>query len=78
MGGLPFKSSILPLFKHACGEQQLAKLATKRSAGVAPEVNLGECTSCTPVPSVNKASRSGFETLRRCHQKSKTGILVAL
>ena len=36
----------------------------KRSAGVAPEVNL---------QSVNKAAHSAFETQRRCHQKSKTG-----
>ena len=32
-----------------------AMLATKRLAGVAPEVNLRECVTCTPLPSVNKA-----------------------
>ena len=35
---------------------------------VAPEVNLGE--------SMNKAAHSGFETQRRRHQKSKTGVSV--
>ena len=30
-------------------------LAAKKTAGVAPEVNLRECTSHTPLPSVNKA-----------------------
>ena len=30
-----------------------------------------------PLPSVNKASHSDFETQGRCHQKSKTGVSVA-
>ena len=30
-----------------------------------------------PPPSVNKAVHSGLETLRRRHQKSKTGVSVA-
>ena len=63
VGGLPFKSSILPLLKHACGEQQVAAmLAVKRSAGVTPEVNLREHVSCTPLSSANKAAHSSFET----------------
>ena len=41
-----------------------------------PEVNLKEHTSHTPLPSVNKAALSGFETQRRRHQKSKTGVSV--
>ena len=36
-------------------ESSAAMLATKRSAGVAPEVNLGECISPTPLPRTNKA-----------------------
>ena len=36
-GGLSFDSGILPLLKHACGEQWLA---IKRLEGVAPEVNV--------------------------------------
>ena len=31
-------------------------LAAKRSAGVAPEVNLGECVTCMPPPSTDKAA----------------------
>ena len=34
-------------------------------------------TSCTPLPSANNADHSGFETLRKRHQKSKTGVSVA-
>ena len=37
----------------------------ERSAGVAPEVNLRE--TCTPLPSVNKAAHSGFDTQSKCH-----------
>ena len=47
-----------------------------RSAGVAPEVNLGECISQTPLPIV-KATHSDFETQRKLDQKSKTGVSVA-
>ena len=33
-----------------------AMLATKRSAGATPEMNLGECVTCMPLPKcVNKA-----------------------
>ena len=53
-----------------------AMLATKRSAGVTPEMNLREHITRTPLP-MNKSAHSGFETQRRCHQKSKTGISVA-
>ena len=53
-----------------------AMLATKRSAGVTPEMNLRECVTHTPLPSANKAAHSGFET-QRCHKKSKTGVSVA-
>ena len=52
-------------------------LAAKRSAGVAPKVNLRKCVIGTPLPSVNKAAHSGIETQRRRHQKSKTGVSVA-
>ena len=54
-----------------------AMLATKRLAGVRPEVNLKEHVTCTPLPKMNKAAHSGFET-QRCHQSSKTGVSVAL
>ena len=48
-------------------------LATKRSAGVTPQVNLRECVTCMPPLNSNKAAHRGFEAQRRCHQKSKTG-----
>ena len=64
--------------KNACGELRLtAMLASKRSAGVTPEVNLREHTSCMLLLRVNKAALSGFETQRRHHQKFKTGVSVA-
>ena len=47
----------------------------RRWAGVVPEMNLREHRSTLhmPLPNANKAAQSGFETQRRCHQKSKTG-----
>ena len=55
-----------------------AMLAAKRSVGVAPEVNLRQNVTRMPPPNSNKAAHSGFETQRRRHQKSKTGVSVAL
>ena len=52
-------------------------LAMYASKGVIPDVNLREYTSCTPLPSANKAANSGFETQRTHHQKSETGVSVA-
>ena len=52
-------------------------LADKRSAGVTPEVNLMEYVIQTSAKSVKKAAHSGFETQRRHHHKSKTGVTVA-
>ena len=49
----------------------------KRSAAVAPDVNLRECVTHMPPPSMNKAAHSGFETQMRRHQKSKIGVSVA-
>ena len=45
-----------------------AMLTTKRSAGVAPELNLRKCVTCMPLPSTNKVTHSGFEIQRRYHQ----------
>ena len=33
-------------------------------------------TSRTPLPSMTKATHSGFETQRRRHQKAETGVSV--
>ena len=53
-------------------------LAGKRSIGVAPEVNFRECVTHILPIGTNKAAHSGFETQRRRHQKSQTGVSVAL
>ena len=37
----------------------------------------GRASFQVPPPRVNKAAHSGFESQRRCHQKSKTGVSVA-
>ena len=42
-----------------------AMLAPKRSAGVAPEVNLRDHVRHIPPPSVNKAALSGFVDVTR-------------
>ena len=52
-------------------------MAAKRLAGVAPEVNLLEYVTHTPLPCANKAAHSGFETRRRRQQKSNTEVSVA-
>ena len=59
------------------GEGLAAMLALYTGKGVAPEVNLREHISHTPPQSLNKAAHSGFETQRRRHQKSKTGVSMA-
>ena len=50
-----------------------AMLATKRSAGVAQEVNLKECVTHTLLPSVHDDGHYGFKTLKRHHQEAKSG-----
>ena len=47
------------------------------STGVTQEVNLRECETCMLLPSVNKAVHYVFETHKRRHQKSKTGVSVS-
>ena len=47
-------------------------------AGVAPEVKLMEHVTRTRLLSANKAVHYGIETQRRRHQKSETGVSVAL
>ena len=43
-----FESERSPTSAHACGEVTGCAPAAKRSASVAPEVNLGECTLHLP------------------------------
>ena len=49
----------------ACGyikeNGSAAILATKRSAGVTQEVNLRECITCIPPPSVNKVATQALK-----------------
>ena len=53
-----------------------AMLATKRSAGVAPEVNL-RFPLHSGTKHTGKGIHSGFETQGRHHQKSEIGVSVA-
>ena len=68
-----------PMFAYRYVEENgsTAILAAKRLAGVAPEVNLKECVTHMPLSATYKAAHSGFETQRKHHQKSKTGVSVA-
>ena len=66
----------MPVYRYVEEKSLIALLATKRLAGVAPGESL-EHVTYMPLPSTNKAASSGFETQRRCLQKSKTGISVA-
>ena len=59
--------------KYVDDNGSVAMLDTKRSVGVTPEANFREYTSHVPLPSVNKATHSGYETQRRHRQKSKEG-----
>ena len=57
---------------HGLKKSSAAMLAIKRSAGVTPELNVRN-----PLHVGKEASKGGFhpgfETERRCHQKSKHG-----
>ena len=66
----------MPALRYVAEKGSAAILASKRSAGVIPEVNLSEHVTHAPPPSANNASHSGLETQRRRHQKSKTGVSV--
>ena len=56
--------------------ERMAQLPCWPPRGFAPELNLRDCVTCTPLPGANKAAHSGFETQRRHHQNSKTGVSV--
>ena len=63
------KSLVNRIFKLILRDRLGIILASKRSAGVAPEVNLTESVTHTPPPSTNKAAHYGFEIQRRCQQE---------
>ena len=71
-----FQTPPMPACRYVEENGSAAMLAAKRSAGVTPEVNLRECVTSMPLPSANEAGHSGFETQRRCYQKSKKGVSV--
>ena len=50
-------------------ENGSAAMLAAKLTGVAPDVNLWEYVTCMPLPSVNKAAHSGFETPRRYPHK---------
>ena len=75
--GPGFEPQHVPACRYVEEIGSAAMLTTKRSAGVAPDVNLREHVTCTSLASANKAAHSDFETQRRRHQKSETGISVA-
>ena len=58
------------IYKYVDQNVRLAMLAIKRSAGVAPEMNLGNPLR-TGDNAWNQETHSGFETQGRHHQKSK-------
>ena len=62
----------MPALRYVEEIGSAAILATKRLAGVTPEVNLRKLLTCTPLSGMNEAAHSGFETQRKHHQKSKT------
>ena len=62
----------MPAHRYMGENDSAAMLAARRSAGVTPEINLKECVTYMPPPSMNKAAHSGCETQRRHQQKSKT------
>ena len=56
---------------------QLAAIpVNKRSAGVAPDLNLRH-PLCAGKEAHKQGIHPGFETQGRCHQKSKTGVSVS-
>ena len=64
--------------RHVEEIDSAAMPAAKRLVGDTPELNPGECITCTPLPHANKAAYSGLETQRRHYQKSKTGIGISV
>ena len=71
-----FQASPMPVCRYVEESSVVAMLAAKRSAGVTPEMNLRKHIIHMPLPNMNKAAHSGFETQRRRYQKSKTGVSV--
>ena len=58
LGDCPFKSESSPTSAQKCGEVTSCVLAAKRSACVAPEVDLGECILHSLLQEANKAEHT--------------------
>ena len=68
----PWSGALSRLVRKYEAENDSAVMLATHTAGVAPEVNLGNMyTLRMPPPGENKAAYSDFETQRRRHQKSK-------
>ena len=74
----PFESSILPLLKHAGGEEPLDAILIIKIWQVLSEVNFEGFTPRMSPPSQNKTSLSGFETQRSHRRKNKTGASLPI
>ena len=68
------ESVLMPARRYV---EEIGSAAILAPTVVTPEVNLRECITHMPLSSTNNAAHSGFETQRRHHQKSKTGVSVA-
>ena len=61
----------------ACRYVEEISSAAKRLAGVTSEVNLRKLITHKPLPCVNEAAHSGFETQMRHHHKSNLKHLIS-
>ena len=69
-----FQAPPMPAHRYVEDKSLAAMLATKRSAGVTPEVNLGKCVTHRSPPSVNNAAHSGFKTQETSPEIQDRGI----
>ena len=73
-----FQNPPIPTCRYVEENGLATILVAKTLLGVASKVNQRKCVICMPPPSVNKGdAHSVFETWRRHHHKSKTGVSVA-
>ena len=68
-----FQSPPMPACRYIEENSLVAILASKRLAGVTPDVNLIEHVKHMPLLTVNKVADYGFETQKRCRQSLKQG-----
>ena len=69
-----FQVPPMPAHRYVEDNGSAAMLVTKRSAGVTPKVNLGECVTHRSPPSVNKAAHSIFKTQDMSTEVQNRGI----